>query len=90
MTQITDELIDRVTANTEMFRNDVRHILAAAYPLIRAQVLEEAAGACERLDETAGGYADDGYVYGVRRCAQAIRNLMTDTAVAVPKEGEGE
>jgi hypothetical protein len=63
----------------ELYRQDARAILTAAYPLIRAQALEEAALVCELLGDKIG--VVDGYDYrsgqeaGHRLSAQAIRGL---------------
>lgn len=56
-------------------------LFTAAYPLIRAAVLEEAARACEfeRVDASeTGDIGDAAYNMSCDDCAQAIRNMAKE------------
>lgn len=77
--------------------------LTAAYPLIRNAVLRAAMTELIKMGNARLDQSDDllatnvaqasrkqHEAIGLLDAAQAIRDLMTDTAVAVPKEGEGE
>ena len=59
----------------ELYRKDARIILNAAYPLIRKQILEEAARACNSEARDAYKRGADFYGATCEDCAQAIRNL---------------
>jgi hypothetical protein len=68
---------NEVERNDELF--ETRIALEAVAPLIRAEVLEEAAKACEDVIADEGAELGGEYANGCDSCAQAVRAL---------KEGE--
>jgi hypothetical protein len=81
---ITDEMIEaaskKCVARIDMDLTCMR-VLEAAYPLIRKQVLEEAASECEKQVQKfpstpRADRANEAVGYGCYVCAQAIRGLV--------------
>lgn len=86
MTQITDEMVDvayhaikLADVSEHTHHRLYRLALTAAYPLIRAAVLEEAAGVCEEMRKTLLDSQVTGSACMVAQdCAQAIRDMAKE------------
>lgn len=100
MTRITDEMIEAMESTymdwhiahpdttPAQVKPDMRLLITAAYPLIRKQVLEEAAAVCEAMKHSAHphyGHAHPSIAVSIAvqrttvgECAQAIRNMAKE------------
>ena len=76
---ITDDIIQAIAVETECSEHDVRHI----YPLIRKQVLLEAAGVCKNI------IADTYWSNGASQCFHAL-NDMAQEALLKAEQMAGE
>lgn len=87
---ITDEMVKAATKAADeakkefQFANTTIPALTAAYPLIRAAVLEEAAYAIEAIPSTAKRFSnyesdfDEGVDAGVKKAWEEIRNMAKE------------